>query len=209
MWSIIVKGGFIMIPLGICSLLALYVIIERAIFFLSYTEDGRDLPRRMKSILTERRWDEAEKIVSMHPTDAYVRIMAHSLKHKENILRGDDGEVQFMAQEELNCCQKGLVLLDTIVTAAPMLGLLGTVTGIISSFQILASATGQATAQSISQGIAEALITTATGLFIAIPSLFFLNGYQRRIENQAQKLSQFGQAVVELIRGGDSRETSN
>lgn len=209
MWSIIVKGGIIMVPLGICSVLALYIIIERGIYFLNYKEDGRDLARRLKSLLAEGRWDEAEKLVSMHPEDSYVRIAAQSLKDKESIIRGDEGAVQSIAQDELNQYQRGLALLDTIVTAAPMLGLLGTVTGIISSFQILAATVGQATAQSISQGIAEALITTATGLFIAIPSLFFLNGYQRRIESEAQKLTQFAQSLIELIRGGGSRETAN
>lgn len=209
MWSVIVRGGMIMVPLGICSLMAVYVIVERCIFFLTQNDDGFDLTRRLKSLLLEGRWDEADKIVSMQPTDPYVRIMAQSLKSKNDILRGEEGDVQRVAQEELNRFQRGMVLLDTIVTAAPMLGLLGTVTGIISSFQVLATSAGNATAQSVSLGIAEALITTAAGLFIAIPSLFFLNGFQRRIENQAQKLSQYSQTVIELIRGGGSREASN
>ena len=90
-----------------------------------------------------------------------------------------------------------------------MLGLLGTVTGIINSFQVLSTTFGRPSAQSISQGIAEALITTAAGLMIAIPALFFLNYFNRKVETQAQKLSQFGQAVVDLIRGGGTGETNH
>jgi biopolymer transport protein ExbB len=117
--------------------------------------------------------------------------------------------VEMAAQEELNGFQRGLVLLDTIVTAAPMLGLLGTVTGIINSFNILAITSGQATTQSISQGIAEALIATATGLVIAIPTIFFLNFFQKRVESEAKKLSQYGQAVLDVIRGGEHGGTAN
>ena len=131
------------------------------------------------------------------------------LDNREAIKNGEEAEVQNAAQEELTTYQRGLGILDTIVTAAPMLGLLGTVTGIINSFQVLSTTFGRPSAQSISQGIAEALITTAAGLMIAIPALFFLNYFNRKVETQAQKLSQFGQAVVDLIRGGGTSETNH
>lgn len=208
MWSVLVKGGFLMIPLGICSIVALYVVIERLIFYCSFTEDGKALLRRVRPMIANDHWDEARNLVFAHPTDAYVRVLAAGLDNREAVKNGEEVEVQNAAQEELTTYQRGLSVLDTIVTAAPMLGLLGTVTGIISSFQVLSASLGQPSAQSISQGIAEALITTAAGLFIAIPALFFLNYFNRKVEDQAQRMSQFGQAVLDLIRGGGSGETS-
>ncbi|HHZ20500.1 MAG TPA: MotA/TolQ/ExbB proton channel family protein [Firmicutes bacterium] len=209
MWSVLVKGGFIMIPLCICSLVALYVIIERLIFYATYTEDGKALLRRIRPMIANGHWDEARNLVFSHPTDAYVRVLSVGLDNREAIKNGEEAEVQNAAQEELTTYQRGLGILDTIVTAAPMLGLLGTVTGIINSFQVLSTTFGRPSAQSISQGIAEALITTAAGLMIAIPALFFLNYFNRKVETQAQKLSQFGQAVVDLIRGGGTGETNH
>jgi biopolymer transport protein ExbB len=203
MWSIIVKGGIVMVPLGFCSILALYVIVDRLIFFFRFTEDGWILLKRLRPLLSNGHWEEAKTMVSSHPSDAFIRILSKGMNNMDLIRQGETNELKEVAQDELNRCQKGLVLLDTIVTAAPMLGLLGTVIGIINSFQILSVAIGSSTAQAISRGIAEALITTAAGLFIAIPALFFLNYFQRRVEEQANRLSQFGQAVLDLIRGGE------
>lgn len=203
MWSILVKGGFVMIPLVLCSILAMYIIVERLIFFFRASDDGWELIRRIKPLLKTGHWDEARLIIGKLTSDSYSRILSQGLANRASILKGDDSEVEAAAQEELNLCQRGLTLLDTIVTAAPMLGLLGTVTGIISSFNILALTSGQATTQTISKGIGEALIATATGLVIAIPTLFFLNFFQKRVEFEARRLSQFGQAVIDLIRGGD------
>lgn len=203
MWSIIVKGGLVMVPLGICSVLALYVIVDRLIYFFRFTEDGWILLKRLRPLLSNGHWEEAKTMVTSHPSDAFIRILSKGMNNADVIRQGEINELKEAAQDELNHCQKGIVLLDTIVTAAPMLGLLGTVIGIIDSFQVLSSTMGPSTAQAISRGIAEALITTAAGLCIAIPSLFFLNYFQRRVEEQANRLSQFGQAVFDLIRGGD------
>lgn len=208
MWSILVKGGFVMIPLSLCSILALYIIVERLIYYLRTTEDCWAILRRIKPFIRSGQWNEARLAIA-ESSNPYSRILAKSLVSHESILAGDDTPVEMAAQEELNYFQRGLVLLDTIVTAAPMLGLLGTVTGIISSFNILALTSGQATTQSISQGIAEALIATATGLVIAIPTLFFLNFFQKRVEIESKKLAQFGEAVLDVIRGGEHGGVAN
>ena len=98
---------------------------------------------------------------------------------------------------EIKKMERGLGLLDVIITAAPLLGLLGTVTGIIDSFNILAVAQGLPSATELSRGIAEALITTAFGLMIAIPSLFLMHWLNRMIDKNLTNMNQMSKEFLE------------
>jgi biopolymer transport protein ExbB len=110
-----------------------------------------------------------------------------------------ESAMESAGQLELKRFQRGLGVLDTIVTASPLLGLLGTVTGIIRSFTGL-SLTGAAQSAQLSLGIAEALYNTAFGLIIAIPCLFFVNYFYNIAEKRALQLNQEGQEILALLQ---------
>ena len=117
----------------------------------------------------------------------------------------DDSLIEETAQnageEELRGLQRGLSLLDTVVTASPLLGLLGTVTGIIKSFTAMSVVGGNQAAQ-LSAGIAEALYNTAFGLAIAIPALFFVNIFYGIAEKRARELTCKSQEILAIFRKG-------
>ena len=107
--------------------------------------------------------------------------------------------IETAGETELQGLQRGLGVLDTIVTISPLLGLLGTVTGIIRSFTALSMA-GGSQANQLSLGIAEALFTTAFGLAIAIPSLFFLNLFYGIVERKLQYLNAISRSTLAVLQ---------
>ncbi len=185
------NGGPIMWPLLVCSLIALTVVVERVIFII--TEKQRRSPQTVRDILghVERGDNAAALQAGQGSTDFVARVLTQALSHREESL---SNAVLDASGEELERFNRGLTVLDTIITLAPLLGLLGTVTGMIRTFGLLGGAELDAP-QAVTGGIAEALIATAFGLGIAITALIpfnFLNARmekaRREIESAANKL---------------------
>ena len=95
--------------------------------------------------------------------------------------------------------ERRLPALDTIVSVSPLLGILGTVTGIINSFQVLSGLEGVTSPQALSAGIAEALITTATGLIIAIPSLALYNWLSSIVDRRILEMNRCSEELIDLL----------
>ena len=179
------KGGPIMWPILACSLLALTVVFERLFFIVA--ELSRRQPKLVDSMLdaVERREPELAVKLGRDSKDFVARTLAAALEHRAEksiasaLLRG--------AERELARYNRGLSVLDTIITLAPLLGLLGTVTGMMSSFGMLGGGElGAPTA--ITGGIAEALIATAFGLGVAITALIPFNYLNARLEGARREL---------------------
>lgn len=174
------KGGIVMVPLGLCSLASLTVLIER-FAVLRRASAGTD------PLMTDLRGCIARNdlLSALEKSDAVpgpvAAVLAQGIKAE---LSGYSPE-QAMEEEamiQVPLLQRRLAVLDTVVTVAPLLGLLGTVVGMITSFHILAIA-GTEHPAGITSGIAEALIATATGLVIAIFSLVGLNWCQEKVRS--------------------------
>ena len=172
-------------PILACSLLALTVVFERLFFFVA--EMSRRQPKLVDSMLdaVERREPELAVKLSLDSKDFVARTLASALEHRAEksiasaLLRG--------AERELARYNRGLSVLDTIITLAPLLGLLGTVTGMMGSFGMLGGGElGAPTA--ITGGIAEALIATAFGLGVAITALIPFNYLNARLEGARREL---------------------
>jgi biopolymer transport protein ExbB len=174
------KGGVVMIPLAICSLASLTVLLERIKVLRQASADNAPLLKRLRGSICQRDFATALEIVQAADGPAAV-VLAEGLRA---FLAGADPKEAMEEEtlEQLPRLQRRLVVLDTVVTIAPLLGLLGTVIGMISSFHILAIA-GTDHPMGITAGIAEALIATATGLVIAIFSLIGFNWCQERVRN--------------------------
>jgi len=172
------KGGPIMWPILIVSIIGLTVVIER-IFWWTARWFRRD-PKRIEKVFTAIEHGdltEASKL-SRGSRDPVLRMMWNGLNHQHASLQG---ALQVAAGIEIKRAGRFLVVMDTLVTLAPLLGLLGTITGLIRSFSFLGNE--ELAVQAVTGGIAEALIATACGLGIAIFALIPFNFFTSRVSN--------------------------
>ncbi|HEY8901393.1 MAG TPA: MotA/TolQ/ExbB proton channel family protein [Chthoniobacterales bacterium] len=187
------KGGPIMWPLLLTSLVALTVVIERLIFIAR--ERLHRAPETVAAILGAVEHGDADRAVQIGrgSPDFVARTLAYGLAHRDKSL--SDALLR-AASRELARFNRGIGVLDTVVTLAPLLGLLGTVTGMIRAFGLLGADELGAPA-AITGGIAEALIATAFGLGIAIVALIPFNYLNARLE-EARLQIQDAASHVEL-----------
>jgi biopolymer transport protein ExbB len=172
------KGGPIMWPILIVSIIGLTVVIER-VFWWTGRWFRRD-PKRIEKVFTAiENGDIAEASrLSRGSRDPVLRMMWNGLNHQHASLQG---ALQVAAGIEIKRAGRFLVVMDTLVTLAPLLGLLGTITGLIKSFSFLGNE--ELAVQAVTGGIAEALIATACGLGIAIFALVPFNFFTSRVSN--------------------------
>ena len=191
MINVFIKGGPVMYPLLICSILALTVIIERAIFWI--VEDHRRdqaLVDKVLSLAEGGDWAAVRARIG-NSRDFIIRILVAGILHREFSM---SKAMETAASDELDRMRQHLSILDTMITVSPLLGIFGTVIGIILSFEILGSA-GIEEPQAVTAGIAQALITTASGLGIAILSLFPFNYFNSRVEKAAATIEKYATSL--------------
>ncbi|HOB90644.1 MAG: MotA/TolQ/ExbB proton channel family protein [Bacillota bacterium] len=176
------KGGVIMYPILLCSIVALAVVIERMIVLLRRNADADELLEDVRYAVDAGRIIEALQIAKRSRSPLSNMIVA-ALTSMGKPRTEVEEMVRTAGEQELRRLEKNLPILELVVTIAPMLGLLGTVVGIIKSFNVLGATAGLTDPAVLSIGIAEALITTAAGLIVAIPTqamYTYLNGLIER-----------------------------
>jgi biopolymer transport protein ExbB len=191
MIDIFIKGGPVMYPLLACSILSLTVIIERTIFWIR--EDmirNPSLVDDMLELCREGDWEAVKSRVG-GSKDFIVRIMVNGILHREFSMTK---AMETAASDEIKRMRRYLGVLDTMITVAPLLGIFGTVIGIIMSFELLGAA-GIEHPQAVTAGIAQALITTASGLGIAILSVFPYNYFNSKAENAAMDIEKYATSL--------------
>lgn len=203
MWRFFVDGGIMMIPLTGCSIMALIIIIERVLFYgLGSQSDERQL-NILQQFLRQGRMNDA-KTITAKLNSAIGRVSATIIEQWDKDSKLIEEAAQRAGEQEVKNIQRGLSWLDTIVTASPLLGLLGTVTGIIKSFHALSMTGGGVQSTQLSAGIAEALYNTAFGLGIAITSLFFVNLFYGIAERRIKELAGRVQEMVKILQSNNS-----
>ena len=172
------KGGPIMWPILLTSIIAVTVVIDR-LFFIVRERLRRD-PRVVREILEKVENDDHAGAVRIGEAsnDFVARTLTYALTHRD---KSASDALLRAAGWELKRFNRGISILDTVITLAPLLGLLGTVTGMIHSFGLLGGAEIEAP-QAIAGGIAEALIATASGLAVAILALLPFNYLNAQLE---------------------------
>jgi biopolymer transport protein ExbB len=200
--TILAKGGMVMIPLGLCSITALAVVIERAIRWLRLGALGE--ADRVLAAASRGEWETAVATgeTSRSPV---ARVLAAGLRHRNP---APALAMEAAAQDELARLRRYLPLLDTVITLAPLLGLLGTVTGMIGAFGIMTQA-GLNQPTAITGGVGEALVSTAAGLAVAIGALVPYNFFQRRAEAMAEAIERYGSRLELLLTEAASHRASH
>jgi biopolymer transport protein ExbB len=200
------SGGPIMWPILIVSFLAVTVVVERTIFlFREHSTREPEVVEKMLDYVESRDTESAVTLGKKSP-DYVARILVYALTHKEHSLPN-----AFMraANRELARFQQGMPWLDTCITAAPLLGLLGTVTGMMNTFGALGSGDIAASASKITGGVGEALIATACGLVIAIIGLFPYNILNARVEAVRRDISDASNALEVIIQKAAAQTPSS
>ncbi len=191
MLNVFFKGGPVMYPLLACSIVVLTVIIERIVFWVK-TDLARDrqLMDEVLEICRQGDWDLVRDKVA-GTRDFVIRVLISGILHREfSMARA----MEASAVQELKQMRRFMGVLDTMITVAPLLGIFGTVLGIISSFELLGSA-GIEQPHAVTAGVAQALITTATGLGIAILAVFPFNYFNSRVENAALIIEEYATSL--------------
>jgi biopolymer transport protein ExbB len=193
------NGGPIMWPILLVSFLGLTVIVERLIFI--FRENSQKEPEVVEKMLecVEKGDVNGALALGKKSNDSVARILVYSLSHKESLSNA------FIRASSLELAryQQGMATMDTVITAAPMLGLLGTVTGMMKTFGSMTGDISSAATQ-ITGGVAEALIATMCGLAIAVTCLLPFNYLNARAEQAKQEISDASHALEILIKKSET-----
>ena len=198
------NGGPIMWPILLVSFIGLTVIVERVIFLIreNTSKEPEVVEKMLESV--EKRDIDGALAIGRKSTDAVAKILVYSLSNREYSL--SNAFIRASSQE-LAKYQQGMAVLDTVITAAPLLGLLGTVTGMMRTFGNMtgdiASATGQ-----ITGGVAEALIATMCGLAIAVTGLLPYNIINARSEQAKNEIGDASHALEILMKKAETTHNS-
>ena len=198
MWELVKAGGWLMTPIVVCSILALVIIIER-----SHTlQFSKTVPSRLREQLITRLRENGDigrtQLMNVKEKTALGDILATGLLYRQYGLESMTMHMQNRASVQVHQLEKNINMLGTIGAIAPLLGLLGTVLGIISSFLAITDGAMQDPTM-LAAGVSQALITTAAGMIVAIPALVAYRYFQRRIiDINAQFETQAGLMIQEL-----------
>lgn len=199
LWDLITRGGVLMWPILLCSIVALAISVER----IWSLRSGRVIPPHLVGQVwawIKSNQMDSTKLKQIRQGSPMGRIIAAGLmnsKHGREIMKES---IEDVADHEIHELEKYLSALGTIAAITPLLGLLGTVIGMIKVFTaIVVQGTGNASV--LAGGISEALITTAAGLVVAIPALFFHRFLSRKIEELTVTMEREAIKLVDVMHG--------
>ncbi len=203
MWHVLIKGGWMMLPLALCSIVSVTIIIDRLFFFRGLRAENR--AEEVIGLVRKGSLDEALRIAGMTASREgqhvpVMKVLSAGLAHTFD----PTGAMESAATAEVSAMKRGLVALDTIITLSPLLGLLGTIIGMISAFNIMATA-GLGQPHAVTGGVAEALVCTAAGISVAVVSLVPYNYFLSRVEGETDVIENYA-TRLELAISASARE---
>lgn len=204
-FSIIAKGGYVMYPIVACSVIALAVFIERWYVLRHSRERIRKYLRMVRKALSQRDLKGLLELSSRHPNPASRIILAGLRKYFSGRPREAREAMETVASFELPLFEKRLSTLVVVANISPLLGLLGTVTGMIRTFAVIA-ALGVGKPTEMAGGISEALLTTAAGLSVAIPTVVMHHYLSHLSESIVGDIERVASEVLELIESAPLQE---
>jgi len=195
-YTFLAKGGPVMVPLMLCSIVSMAVMAEKLLKLREARDGASGLAEEICAFLKRGEPQRATAACEARRGPAPA-ILLTGLEHRKEDATAAERAMTETAAREIPGLHTRLSILDTIVTIAPLLGLLGTVTGMIRSFHVISTREGMSAPTAITGGVAEALIATATGLAIAI---FTLVGYNYLNELVARVISSIEESTAHLLR---------
>ncbi|MDE7033755.1 MAG: MotA/TolQ/ExbB proton channel family protein [Mucispirillum sp.] len=203
MWELIQKGGITMYPIILLSVIALAVFLERLISLRKEKYVPKAFYEQLVSLLKKKNINEAVEVCKANKS-ALARISETIITNTDLPLSRLLEVAEESGRSEASKLDKFLPSLQTIVAIAPLLGLLGTVLGMIKIFDVIALQ-GTGSAEALSSGIAEALLTTAAGLVVAIPAQIFYFIVKARADTIGAALEKASSDVMNLLFKEDEK----
>jgi biopolymer transport protein ExbB len=199
------KGGLLMYPILLCSVIAVYIIIERFLVLRKAQIDAGQFMMRLRSVL--QKGDILAGINFCSKTNAPIaNLMRRGLiKYPEGHERVREA-IETAGKEEVYHLERGLGILASIAGIAPLLGFLGTVTGMIGAFRTIEQLSGVVNPSDLAGGIWEALLTTAFGLIVGIPAYGFYNWFVSRVQRVVFEMESASEEFLDLVRSGKFEE---
>ncbi len=193
-WDYFVKGGIVMYPLLCCSLYAIAIGFERYLFYKKF-DNGKQFTKQLCNLLEQGDWQQAKNLTDDTQGEvAKLATIVMSKYEKHELL---ESFVTENAERTLDKFENNLSSLGVIVTLSPVLGLLGTITGMISSFNNLNNRFDNPLA--VTAGVSEALITTVFGLSVSIIAICLHTYFTRRLKNISLNIEEMSNALLEAI----------
>jgi biopolymer transport protein ExbB len=194
----IIKGGPVMAPLLLCSVISLTIIVERCLSLRRHRILRYDILQRIEELLRDRKIPEASTLCKRYPSSMTRILLAAILNHDKS--RQEIKEIiEDAGRQEVPVLERYLTILGTIASIAVLLGLLGTVTGMIRTFNVIA-ALGYGHPEALAGGISEALVATATGLTIAIPTLVLYNFFTSKVDSLVVEMEKNSLRILSILK---------
>jgi biopolymer transport protein ExbB len=191
-------GGAMVYPLLALAILALVITIDKLFIYWRYVQ----LPHVLLELVETYgfAWTDLERyLATLGQRNYFARFFRVIMENRGKPAWWVESRAGDEAQQIEKALGRGLWVLETVVTAAPLLGLLGTITGMMHSFQLIGG-NGLVDPTGVTGGVAQALIATALGLFIAIVALFSFNFFSRRQSQALDEMERLGTRLVDNIR---------
>lgn len=198
LWSLMLKGGFFMIPLLLLSILSIYIFVERLLVIRRAGREDNTFMERIKDYIHEGEIDTALKLCKKTDTPA-ARLIAKGISRLGRPMNDVLVAIENTGNIEIARLEKGFPWLATTAAGAPMIGFLGTVTGMVNAFYNMASAGNNADITTLSSGIYEALVTTIAGLVVGVIALFAYNYLVARVDGVMNQLETKTMEFMDLL----------
>ena len=198
-WSLAMKGGPIMIPIAISSFVAVYIFFERLFTINKASQSPDTFINQIKDLVQRGDINGARLLCSQYDTPI-ARMMEKGVARIGSPLKNIEASVENVAKLELFKLEKGLSVLATVAGAAPMMGFLGTVMGMVSAFMAIAQEEGSVSPKLLSNGIYEAMITTVAGLVVGIIAYLGYNFLVTRVSKMVHKMEYTSIEFLDLLQ---------
>jgi len=197
--DLLFKGGFMMIPILLLFIITIYILIERILVINKESKSPKNFTDEIIKRVNNNDINGA-KLICDDTNNPIARMILKGLNKIENSLKNIEASIENVGKIEIYNLEKNLSLLATISGAAPMMGFLGTVTGMIQAFISIAQEEGAVSPKLLSSGIYEAMITTAAGLFVGIVAYLAYNYLVSRVEKLIHRMEYSTIEFIETLQ---------
>jgi biopolymer transport protein ExbB len=199
LFDLLLKGGYVMIPLLLLSAAAIAIFVERVLTIKKADKTPDQFLGQVKSMVVQGKIDEARLLCSQ-TVSPIARMLEKGISRIGSPLKNIEVSIENVGKIEIYKLEKNLSLLATISGAAPMIGFLGTVTGMIQAFIAIAQEEGSVSPKLLSEGIYEAMITTAVGLAVGIIAYLGYNYLVTQMQKVIHKMEYTSVEFIDLLQ---------
>lgn len=198
LFKIVMQGGWLMIPILLFSVLAIVIIVNKYLDLRRFKNKSNHLMYELKAMVAGGKTDDAINLCK-DTNGAVAMVLKEGLRRSHLNKEAIESAMEAVGTEQVHLMEKQMSTLATIAGVAPLVGFMGTVTGMISAFMEIEKLGGNVNATVLAGGIWEALMTTAAGLAVGIPAYIFYNYFTARIHHEAFEIESNSTELIETL----------